>query len=381
VWLVERAATTGSERESKDPRLDAKDSTKETIFDHPSSVIIHLPFAICRYLLPMATAQKRKLGELTVFPLGLGCMGMSAFYGERDEDQAVATLKRAIELGIDFFDTADVYGLGHNEELVGRVLKPVRDRVIIATKFANTWNENGERTGISNDPLYIKQACDRSLQRLGTDVIDLYYMHRRDPNVPVEDAINAMSELVREGKVRFLGLSEVSAATLRRAHSVHPITALQTEYSLFTRDVEAEILPVCRELGVGFVAFSPLGRGILTSGLRDLNQLTPDDWRRSVPRFQGENFSKNLEIVEKLDRIAQEKNCTTTQLALAWVLAAGEDVVPIPGTKRVKYLEENVGALDVQLTPEERQRLSDLVPPGSVAGERYPEEALEAVDR
>lgn len=330
----------------------------------------------------MAIAQKRRrLGELTTLPLGLGCMGMSAFYGDRDENQSVATLKRALELGIDFFDTADMYGLGHNEQLVGRVLKPVRDQVIIATKFGNTWNEKGERTGISNDPHYIKEACDRSLERLGIDVIDLYYMHRRDPQVPVAESVGAMKELVQAGKVRFLGLSEVSAETLRQAHAVHPIAAVQTEYSLFTRDVESDILPVCRQLGVGFVPYSPLGRGILTSGLRDLNQLSADDWRRQNPRFRPDNFSKNVEIIKQLDAIAQEKGCTTTQLALAWVLATGDDVVPIPGTKKAKYLEENVGALDVDLTPEERQRLSDLVPPGAVAGERYPEEGMAAVNR
>jgi aryl-alcohol dehydrogenase-like predicted oxidoreductase len=330
----------------------------------------------------MATLQeRRKLGALTTSPLGLGCMGMSAFYGERDEEQSVATLKRALELGIDFFDTADMYGMGHNEELVGRVLKPVRDRVIIATKYGNTWNEKGERTGISNDPRYIKQACDRSLQRLGIDVIDLYYMHRRDPQVPVAESVGAMKELVEAGKIRFLGLSEVSAQTLREAHAVHPIAAIQTEYSLFTRDVEGEILPACRELGIGFVPYSPLGRGILTSGLRDLNQLSPNDWRRNNPRFRPENFSRNVEIIKQLDAVAQEKGCTTTQLALAWVLAAGDDVVPIPGTKKVKYLEENAGALKVHLTPEERQRLSNLVPPDAVAGERYPEDGMAAVNR
>ncbi|MBV9999436.1 MAG: aldo/keto reductase [Verrucomicrobia bacterium] len=330
----------------------------------------------------MATSQeRRKLGALTTSPLGLGCMGMSAFYGERDEEQSVATLKRALELGVDFFDTADVYGMGHNEELVGRVLKPIRGQVIIATKYANTWNEKGERTGISNDPRYIKQACDRSLQRLGINVIDLYYMHRRDPQVPVAESVGAMKELVEAGKVRFLGLSEVSVQTLREAHAIHPIAAVQTEYSLFTRDVETEILPACRELGVGFVPYSPLGRGILTSGLRDLNQLSPHDWRRNSPRFQPENFSRNVEIIKQLDAVAQEKGCTTTQLALAWVLAAGDDVVPIPGTKKVKYLEENVGALKVHLTPEECRRLRELVPPGAVAGERYAEEGMAAVNR
>ncbi len=323
----------------------------------------------------------RHLGALTTSPLGLGCMGMSAFYGERDEPGSVATLQRALELGVAFFDTADMYGHGHNEELVGRTLRSVRDRIVLATKYGNTWNEQGERTGVSNDPKYIREACDRSLARLGFDVIDLYYMHRRDDRVPIEDSVGAMKALVEAGKVRHLGLSEVSADTLRRAHAVHPIAALQSEYSLFTREVEAEILPTCRELGVGFVPYSPLGRGALTSALRDLSELSPSDWRRQSPRFTSENFTKNLERVQQLDRIAHEKGCSTTQLALAWVLAAGDDVVPIPGTKKVKYLEENVRSLDVGLSPDERQRLSDLFPPGTAAGERYPEAAMTYVNR
>ncbi|HEY0792581.1 MAG TPA: aldo/keto reductase [Chthoniobacterales bacterium] len=329
----------------------------------------------------MAITLKRTLGGLTVFPLGLGCMGMSAFYGDRDEGASAATLERAVGLGIEFFDTADMYGHGHNEELVGRVLKPVRDRVKIATKFGNTWNEKGERTGISNDPAYIRKACDDSLQRLGVEVIDLYYMHRRDPKVPIEDSVGAMKQLVQAGKVRFLGLSEVSAETLRQAHAVHAIAALQTEYSLFTRDVEAAILPACRELGVGFVPYSPLGRGFLTSGLRSLDQLSANDWRRQNPRFNEANFSKNVEVLQKLDGFARRKGCSTTQLALAWVLAAGSDVVPIPGTKKIKYLEENFGSLDVQLTPQEREEVSTLCPPGAVAGERYPSEGMAAVNR
>jgi aryl-alcohol dehydrogenase-like predicted oxidoreductase len=328
----------------------------------------------------MAITQKRTLGGLTVFPLGLGCMGMSAFYGDRDESASVVTLERAVDLGIDFFDTADMYGHGHNEELVGRVLKPVRNRVKIATKFGNTWNEKGERTGIRNDPTYIRQACDHSLQRLGVDVIDLYYMHRRDPKVPIEDSVGAMQLLVQAGKVRHLGLSEVSAETLRQAHAVHPIAALQTEYSLFTRDVEAEILPACRDLGVGFVPYSPLGRGFLTSGLRSLDQLGATDWRRQNPRFNEANFSKNVQVLEKLDGVARRKGCSTTQLALAWVLAAGQDVVPIPGTKKIKYLEENFGSLDVQVTPQDREEINALCPPGIVAGDRYPTEAMAAVN-
>ncbi len=329
----------------------------------------------------MLTVPKRKLGELTVFPLGLGCMGMSAFYGGRDENQSLATLERSIELGIDFFDTADMYGFGANEELVGKALKPVRNRVVIATKFGNTWNSRNERTGVSNDPRYIKEACDSSLQRLGVDVIDLYYMHRRAIDVPVEDSVGAMKELVLAGKIRFLGLSEVSIETLRKAHAVHPIAALQTEYSLFSREVEADVLPECRKLGIGFVPYSPLGRGVLTSGLRNLDQLDADDWRRSIPRFQEANFARNREIVKKLDDFARAKGCTTTQLALAWVLAAGDDVVPIPGTKKVRYLEENFGSLKIQLTAEEHSQLSALSPPGSVAGERYLAEGMSLVNR
>ncbi len=303
-------------------------------------------------------------------------MGMSAFYGDRDEPQAIATLQRAVELGINFFDTADVYGFGDNESLVGEVLGPVRHQILIATKFGNTWNEKNERTGVSNDPDYIKEACDRSLQRLGIEVIDLYYMHRRDPKVPLEESIGALRELVEAGKVRFIGLSEVSADTLRKAHAIHPITALQSEYSLFSREVESEVLPACRALNVGFVPYSPLGRGMLTSGLRNLNQLEADDWRHSVPRFQAENFQKNIERVKALDELAKTKECTTSQLALAWVLAAGEDVVPIPGTKKTKYLEENVAAAKVQLSAEEMAELDRLFPSGSAAGERYPESAM-----
>ncbi|MBV9390569.1 MAG: aldo/keto reductase [Verrucomicrobia bacterium] len=324
----------------------------------------------------MRTTQVRHLGDLQSSPLGLGCMGMSAFYGDRDQPQAIATLQRAVELGINFFDTADVYGFGDNELLVGEVLRPMRRQILIATKFGNTWNEKNERTGVSNDPRYIKEACDSSLQRLGIEVIDLYYMHRRDPKVPLEESIGALRELVEAGKVRFIGLSEVSADTLRKAHAIHPITALQSEYSLFSREVESEVLPTCRELNIGFVPYSPLGRGMLTSGLRNLSQLEADDWRHSVPRFQAENFQKNMERVKALDELAKTKQCTTSQLALAWVLAAGEDVVPIPGTKKLKYLEENVAAATVTLNAEEMAELDRLFPSGSAAGERYPKSAM-----
>jgi aryl-alcohol dehydrogenase-like predicted oxidoreductase len=328
--------------------------------------------------------QKRKLGRegLEVSALGLGCMGISQAYGTRDDAESLATIKRALELGVNFLDTADIYGAGHNEEFVGRALADVRrDEVVLATKCGFVWDEEGEQTGVDGSPRHVHEACEASLRRLGVEVIDLYYLHRVDPRVAVEETVGAMSELVAEGKVRFLGLSEVSAATLRRAHSVHAITALQSEYSLWTRDVEAEVLPVCRELGIGFVPFSPLGRGFLTGQIKDASDFPADDMRRHLPRFQGENFRKNIELVEEVQKLAAEKNCTPAQLALAWVLAQGEDTVPIPGTKRRSYLEENVGALQVTLDASDMEKIDRIMPPDVAAGARYPEEMMRMVDR
>ena len=326
--------------------------------------------------------KQRKLGrngpELSA--VGLGCMGMSAFYGGRDGDESVRTLHRAVELGVTLFDSADAYANGANEELVGRALQGVRDRVFIATKFANTWGPDGKRTGISGKPDYVRSACDASLKRLGVDVIDLYYQHRVDPNTPVEDTVGAMAGLVQAGKVRYLGLSEASPATIRRAHAVHPITALQTEYSLWSRDPEDEILPLLRELGIGFVPYSPLGRGFLTGGIKSLDDLDPDDWRRTSPRFQGAAFAANLDLVGKIDAIAAAKGCTPGQLALAWVLAQGDDIIPIPGTKKVRYLEENVQAVDVALTQEELAAIEQALPAGAAIGERYAPEGMRALN-
>ena len=328
--------------------------------------------------------EKRTLGRsaaLQVSAIGLGCMGMSEFYGKGDEAESVAVIHRALDLGITFFDTADIYGIGHNEELVGRALRPHRHKAVIATKFGNVRSQDGSFQGISGKPDYVRSACEASLRRLNTDVIDLYYQHRVDPDTPIEETVGAMADLVREGKVRFIGLSEAGADTIRRAHTVHSITALQTEYSLWSRDPENEILPTVRELGIGFVPYSPLGRGFLTGQIKSIDDLAPDDWRRQNPRFQGENFQRNLRLVDEVRSIASEKRCTPSQLALAWVLAQGKDMVPIPGTKRIRYLEENVGAINVSLTENDIQRIDAALPHGITAGTRYSEAGMKAVSR
>jgi aryl-alcohol dehydrogenase-like predicted oxidoreductase len=327
--------------------------------------------------------EKRTLGRngLQVSALGLGCMGMSEFYGPHDEVESIAVIHKAIDLGVTFLDTADIYGIGHNEELVGRALRGRREQVVLATKFGNVRGEDGNFHGVNGKPEYVRSACDASLRRLGTEVIDLYYQHRVDPNTPIEDTVGAMADLVHGGKVRFIGLSEAGPQTIRRAHAVHPIAALQTEYSLWTRDPEDEILPTIRELGVGFVAYSPLGRGFLTGKIKGVEDLAPDDWRRRSPRLQGANFQRNLELVAEIESMAHEKRCTPSQLALAWVLAQGQDIVPIPGTKRANYLEENVIAMQVRLNSDDLARIDRVLPHGAASGNRYPEAAMKAVVR
>ena len=331
----------------------------------------------------MFQVGKRRLGRdgPEVSAIGLGCMGMSEFYGAGSDDESIATIHHALDRGVTFLDTADMYGPFKNEELVGRAIRDRRDQVFLATKFGNVRGQGGEFFGVRGDPEYVRSACEASLKRLGVETIDLYYQHRVDPNVPIEDTVGAMARLKAEGKIRFLGLSEAAPRTIRRANEVHPITAVQTELSLWSRDAEAEVLPTVRELGIGYVAYSPLGRGFLSGRFQSPADFPEDDFRKNHPRFQGENFEKNIQLVHELEAMAREKDCTTAQLALAWVLSQGEDIVPIPGTKHVKYLDENIGALEVKLSQQDLERLDEILPPGAASGERYHARGMETVNR